>query len=852
MEIQRLTSVLDTDARQLERGLNDAFSKSERQAGDFVNRVNDRLSRIGAGLGSAARVGFKALSGDFDEAITSLTNLTSAGLKAIPVVGAGLSAAFDETSGVMRSAVEKGLAFDDMMKRQSISFTALTGNAGKANRELSILNAITGKSEFGRFAIFSAARDLQVMGRSAEKLPSDILGIAAAASALSNNTAEAQSRMDGMVASFARILELGKVGSRDVRRLVSEGIPVFDILQSSLGKSRQQVKALLDKELLSANDFITLLTADFRKRFGPAADEMMRTLGVQQQKLTAGMTALEGKAFQNLYGTLTGGLGAANQMLRGPGANQIAASINAAASPFTTMMDSAIKAMQSGDVTGGAVTAGSNVVFGLKKGILDHIPDAQSAGSSLASSVLNVVNDIFGTHSPSKEFEQIGIWCAQGFSIGVGKGQTIAKASTQRMMGNVLAQARARANLESLINREPGFLPKLIAGSQARGMNPDHLLNVMAVETSGTFNPAIKNPTSTASGLIQFMEATARALGTTTAEIRKMSATSQLDYVFKYFDKFYGGKNLSTQGAVYGAVGPGRVGVNDSSVLMRRGDRGFEGNAATWDVDRNGLIQQWELATAAINKLGAGINFTAQELLKGGQSSPLSVDFGNAQTMQTPDLAGGAARIFTPSLGGMIGGNFVDEGGKIIGVWDEVNKVLKVTGQIVMTINDDGFEPLTSSINDMVIEIQKRPLAPLIGDFAELNQNIEDNSDAVEKVKAKYSGLRGELMGLGLTSKNMGDIFESSFTDAFTHTQDGFKGMLRTFVLDFAQAVEQMIIKAEAAKLSKLLFGGGNDDEGSGGGGGWFSTLLKIIGLGASAAAGGSSAGAGGFGEGLG
>jgi hypothetical protein len=79
------------------------------------------------------------------------------------------------------------------------------------------------------------------------------------------------------------------------------------------------------------------------------------------------------------------------------------------------------------------------------------------------------------------------------------------------------------------------FAEKVKAIAQRLGMVPDFIMAVMDLETGGTFSPSIKNPLSTATGLIQFMAATANALGTTTANLAKMSAVDQLDYVERYF-----------------------------------------------------------------------------------------------------------------------------------------------------------------------------------------------------------------------------------------------------------------------------------------------------------------------------
>lgn len=64
-------------------------------------------------------------------------------------------------------------------------------------------------------------------------------------------------------------------------------------------------------------------------------------------------------------------------------------------------------------------------------------------------------------------------------------------------------------------------------------MVPDFMMCVMAFESG--LNPAAKNPLSSATGLIQFMDATANAMGVSTALLAKMSAVQQLDYVERYF-----------------------------------------------------------------------------------------------------------------------------------------------------------------------------------------------------------------------------------------------------------------------------------------------------------------------------
>lgn len=90
------------------------------------------------------------------------------------------------------------------------------------------------------------------------------------------------------------------------------------------------------------------------------------------------------------------------------------------------------------------------------------------------------------------------------------------------------------------------FLAKVADISAKLGISPDWLMIVFKVETAGTFNHRIQNPTTGATGLIQFMPSTAAGLGTSTDALRAMSNVQQLDFVYKYFYPYKGRLNSVT------------------------------------------------------------------------------------------------------------------------------------------------------------------------------------------------------------------------------------------------------------------------------------------------------------------
>ena len=90
------------------------------------------------------------------------------------------------------------------------------------------------------------------------------------------------------------------------------------------------------------------------------------------------------------------------------------------------------------------------------------------------------------------------------------------------------------------ISNDTGFRDKLHSVAQNLSTHPQWLADVIAVESGDTFSPAAVNMSSSATGLIGFMEPTARELGTTQTALLRMTRVEQMDYVQKYLEPFKG------------------------------------------------------------------------------------------------------------------------------------------------------------------------------------------------------------------------------------------------------------------------------------------------------------------------
>lgn len=149
------------------------------------------------------------------------------------------------------------------------------------------------------------------------------------------------------------------------------------------------------------------------------------------------------------------------------------------------------------------------------------------------------------------------------------------------------------------------FVEQVVAISDNLQIDPSWLMACMAFETGRTFSASVVNGAgSGAVGLIQFMPATAQALGTTTENLAEMSNEAQLEYVEAYFQNLAG--RLSSLSDLYMAIlWPSAIGQDEDYVLFDQSDprhpRRYIQNAGL-DFNRDGLITKAE-ASARVQEL---------------------------------------------------------------------------------------------------------------------------------------------------------------------------------------------------------------------------------------------------------
>jgi tape measure domain-containing protein len=781
-----------------------------------------------------------------EKSLTSLSGSTRGfaagllpGLASISEIIQGIPQIGRLAGGLIRpltDAAEEGIRLNMVLETAKIGFEGVAGSAQKSQKHIEALMAFGKASPFRFEGLLEASRFMTAFGFSLdEQIPKlTIWGNALAASGELS-----ASKVQDVVRAFGQMRTAGRVNAQDMNQLTNANIPGWELLAKAIGKTVEQTRKLSEAGKLEGKAAVEAITA--MMALDPRFKNMMKRMeATGAGRLSAAQDVIQfaqAKATASLTQDISTTLGAALQKENLVG--QLAGTINSAIAPVSALIKTAAIGLLGGGLTSGfieGIQAGKDAV-------------KQAVGDFALDGIIGTAKGWLGIHSASTVFKEMGLMSALGFTDGFAEGLYNGAFDDiiERFLGHVegrlsKAQKRSAENLAKLMEREPEFKPKLIRESQRRGINPDHLLNVMAVETAGSFSPAVKNPNSSASGLIQFMADTARSLGTSTAELRKMSATKQLDFVFKYFDDFIKrGHDLSTQGALYAVVGAGRVGRNDQSVLMTRNNPGYAGNAATWDPNRDGIVRQGEMALAAFSKLGAGINFTI-----GG--SPVTATNPVPVTVVMAPMGGRTGRR---SAGGTQPDVDVSFDDNSIQIADPFQRLMARSS------------PLTtgSSVGSSVASMT-RLLPKALQDTKELSAVTEQAAKGMTEV-ARGAGdwakvvirgtdsladrLRDFRDSLPTLRESMDDIFMdlpqgigNLFGDAVRQWDGTMKGFLASLTQGVSQTLSDISAMIASSAIKKAVAGLlGSLGDASKGGGFWSGLLRTILGGVAGGAAGG-------------
>jgi phage-related protein len=144
-----------------------------------------------------------------------------------------------------------------------------------------------------------------------------------------------------------------------------------------------------------------------------------------------------------------------------------------------------------GNLLGGMVDIGKNLVTGLWNGISNMGGWLWDKISGWAGSVVDKVKGVFGIHSPSKVFhDQIGVMLAKGMAVGLTDSTPMVSDAVKTLTGimpdrigvgiNTGSQPR---NIPDTSDQTAGRTVNVTTRIDARGTDPDTVLDIWSTRT---------------------------------------------------------------------------------------------------------------------------------------------------------------------------------------------------------------------------------------------------------------------------------------------------------------------------------------------------------------------------------
>jgi tape measure domain-containing protein len=736
------------------------------------SRIGALISKI-TGFNRASRE-MGSGGGGTSSFLPGLANISEI-IQGIPQIGQLAGALVRPLTG----AAEAGVRFNAFMETSKIGFETLLGGSDKALEHLSSLQAFANKTPFQFEDLVGASQRMQAFGFAS----GDVIPIlTAVGDAVSSTGAISKESLDGVLLALGQMKTKGKVSAEEMNQLAERGLPAWELLAKAIGKTVAQTQKLAERGQLNGGAAVSAIAAQMERKYGGQMARVSNTYTGRMSNLEDIRQQAQGKATESLTRDISETIGAA--LNQGDLAGSLAARINLMIAPVSGLVKTAAVGLLGGGITSGVtegIAAGKGAVL--------------NAAMDLGLGSIEALATSIGAHSPAVKFIELGEFAGQGFEIGLMNSTRRAFLRFDKLTKEQLENARKIIE----VGRGMGAPDKHIRAAISTGIVESKLVNLGDLgkrndhQSHGVFQQQPFKEWGGSVAATMDVGNAARMFFEHAARMDKggMSAgdlAARVQRPRKDLRGRYGEALPAADTVISRLIGGG----NALPVHIVGGDMG----APT--VNDNAYFANKMLTRAPT------VNDNAYFANKMLTRAPRPASSGNAAT-QFFDEQGAGLRL------DMIG-QVKDASGEILGIWDKLNQTLRDTGQIVIDIEAPFQELKTES---HVLGAEFLNLKPLIADIGDGVAKVTDKVSAADQAVGAWADR--VIQKSNKTWKEMGDGFQSTFVSALGSTEGGFKGMFGRLGLGFSKMVEQMLLKAGTAKLSKVLFGDTSDDNSAGG-----------------------------------
>lgn len=284
-ESARLFVTLTAETQELKRRLDEAdkrwnrtvsnteravskIDSSSRRAGQAADRFGSSSTRAANATGQAWEQNAAKAQRSMDRMRTRMVGMERTALRFAKYGAIGVATG-------MAAVGVASLKAAGNMEQSRLAFTKLLGSARKADAFIASMKAFAKNTPFEYTDIQNYSKRLLAMGFQAREVIPTMTTLGNAVSAVGG---DAQT-LDRVVLAIAQIKTKGKVSAEEMNQLAEAGIPAWDMLAKSMGKSTAEImKMSQSTKGIGADKALPALMGQMNRRFGGMMQKQSRTL----------------------------------------------------------------------------------------------------------------------------------------------------------------------------------------------------------------------------------------------------------------------------------------------------------------------------------------------------------------------------------------------------------------------------------------------------------------------------------------------------------------------------------------------------------------------------------------------
>ena len=244
---------------------------SQLDLGTLIAKITVDDKGFTAGMDAATRrtqrftADVQAQGGVVDRVFHSLGRSAKASLQVAATAAAGVTVG---VAALGKNTLSTGLAYNAMQQNANAALTTMLGSQKAVNEQMEKLGKLAQNSPFSKATFISAQQQLIAFGVEVEKV---IPLLDAMQNAVAASGGGSQQLAD-LAFVVAQIKAAGKITGQDLIQLGQRGINAAEIIGKAFGKSSAEVKAMISKNQIDADQAIDALTKGMMEKFGGATD----------------------------------------------------------------------------------------------------------------------------------------------------------------------------------------------------------------------------------------------------------------------------------------------------------------------------------------------------------------------------------------------------------------------------------------------------------------------------------------------------------------------------------------------------------------------------------------------------